>query len=310
METKIDHMRLMPGIYVNKTDVVGNEAVTTFDIRLKRPNFEDAMSPEVSHTIERCGLSFLHNHPFWADKVIYFGPSGCLTGFNLILKGNYVNTMKPVIDLVFSMMKFIVDYKGNAESLGFDAESCGNYTLNDLEGAKTVCANFLVLDEALNALLFEYPTAENNPSIMTSTQAFGDDKVNRDLKRARTMKKDVNVDYEAEKAESKTYLEFSTKITQQESTSTTSAENLRIIKEKMTLKKLLKECLEEENEIKTFINVVEKIKDASTLIDNIISSSKEQEDDDLPLKPTTVNKKSSSKRTSKKKSDIKHNDLF
>ena len=310
METKIDHMRLMPGIYVNKTDVVGNEAVTTFDIRLKRPNFEDAMSSEVSHTIERCGLSFLHNHPFWADKVIYFGPSGCLTGFNLILKGNYVNTMKPVIDLVFSMMKFIVDYKGNAVSLGFDAESCGNYTLNDLEGAKTVCANFLVLDEALNALLFEYPTAENNPSIMTSTQAFGDDKVNRDLKRARTMKKDVNVDYEAEKAESKTYREFSTKITQQESTSTTAAEHPRIIKEKMTLKKLLKECLEEENEIKTFINVVEKIKDASTLIDNIISSSKEQEVDDLPLKPTTVNKKSSSKRTSKKKSDIKHNDLF
>ena len=310
METKIDHMRLMPGIYVNKTDVVGNEAVTTFDIRLKRPNFEDAMSSEVSHTIERCGLSFLHNHPFWADKVIYFGPSGCLTGFNLILKGNYVNTMKPVIDLVFSMMKFIVDYKGNVESLGFDAESCGNYTLNDLEGAKTVCANFLVLDEALNALLFEYPTAENNPSIMTSTQAFGDDKVNRDLKRARTMKKDVNVDYEAEKAESKTYREFSTKITQQESTSTTAAEHPRIIKEKMTLKKLLKECLEEENEIKTFINVVEKIKDASTLIDNIISSSKEQEDGDLQLKPTTVNKKSSSKRTSKKKSDIKHNDLF
>lgn len=304
METKIDHMRLMPGIYVNKTDVVGNEAVTTFDIRLKRPNFEDAMSSEVSHTIERCGLSFLHNHPFWADKVIYFGPSGCLTGFNLILKGNYVNTMKPVIDLVFSMMKFIVDYKGNAESLGFDAESCGNYTLNDLEGAKTVCANFLVLDEALNALLFEYPTAENNPSIMTSTQAFGDDKVNRDLKRAKTMKKDVNVDYEAEKAESKTYREFSTKITQQESTSTTAAEHPRIIKEKMTLKKLLKECLEEENEIKTFINVVEKIKNASTLIDNIIS--KEQEDDDLSLKPTTVNKKSSSK----KKSDIKHNDLF
>ena len=310
METKIDHMRLMPGIYVNKTDVIGNEAVTTFDIRLKRPNFEDAMSSEVSHTIERCGLSFLRNHPFWADKVIYFGPSGCLTGFNLILKGNYVNTMKPVIDLVFSMMKFIVDYKGNVESLGFDAESCGNYTLNDLEGAKTVCANFLVLDEALNALLFEYPTAENNPSIMTSTQAFGDDKVNRDLKRARTMKKDVNVDYDAEKAESKTYREFSTKITQQESTSTTAAEHPRIIKEKMTLKKLLKECLEEENEIKTFINVVEKIKDASTLIDNIISSSKEQEDDYLPLKPTAVNKKSSSKRTSKKKSDIKHNDLF
>ena len=300
----------MPGIYVNKTDVVGNEAVTTFDIRLKRPNFEDAMSSEVSHTIERCGLSFLRNHPFWADKVIYFGPSGCLTGFNLILKGNYVNTMKPVIDLVFSMMKFIVDYKGNVESLGFDAESCGNYTLNDLEGAKIVCANFLVLDEALNALLFEYPTAENNPSIMTSTQAFGDDKVNRDLKRARTMKKDVNVDYEAEKAESKTYREFSTKITQQESTSTTAAEHPRIIKEKMTLKKLLKECLEEENEIKTFINVVKKIKDASTLIDDIISSSKEQEDGDLQLKPTTVNKKSSSKRTSKKKSVIKHNDLF
>ena len=299
-------MRLMPGIYINKTDVVGNEAVTTFDIRLKRPNFEDVMSPEVSHTIERCGLSFLHSHPFWSDKVIHFGPIGCLTGFNLILKGNYANTMKPVIDLVFSMMKFIVDYKGNVESLGFDAESCGNYTLNDLEGAKIVCANFLVLDEALNALLFEYPTAENNPGIMTSTQVFGDDKVNRDLKRARTMKKDVNIDYEAEKAESKTYQELSTRSKQEPTPKTVIPE---IVEEKMTLKKLLKECLEEENEIKTFINVVEKIKDASTLIDNIISSSQEQEDDDLTPKPT-VNKKSSSKKTSKKKSDIKHNDLF
>jgi S-ribosylhomocysteine lyase len=294
MEAKIDHMRLMPGIYVNKTDVVGNEAVTTFDIRLKRPNFEDAMSPEVSHTIERCGLSFLHSHPFWSDKVIHFGPIGCLTGFNLILKGNYVNTMKPVIDLVFSMMKFIVDYKGNVESLGFDAESCGNYTLNDLEGAKIVCANFLVLDEALNALLFEYPTAENNPGIMTSTQVFGDDKVNRDLKRARTLKKDVNVDYEAEKAESKTYQELSTRSKQELTPNTVIPE---IVEEKMTLKKLLKECLEEENEIKTFINVVEKIKDASTLIDKSISSSQEQEDEDLIPKPT-VNKKSSSKKTS------------
>lgn len=202
---KIDHMRLVPGIYIARTDAVGNDVVTTFDIRVKRPNFEDAMTPEVSHTIEHLGAAYLRNHPTFKDLTVYFGPMGCLTGFYLILKGNYVNTMKPVVDVVLSMMKFIVDYDGNMESMGFDAESCGNYTLNDLSGAKTVAANFIVLDETFGALKFEYPTAENSPGIMTSTQIFGDDKLNRELKRARTMRQDVRLDYEETAAECNSY---------------------------------------------------------------------------------------------------------
>ena len=191
-------MRLVPGVYIARTDVVGNDVVTTFDIRVKRPNFEDAMTPAVAHTIEHCGAMYLRNHPVWAERVVYFGPMGCLTGFYLILKGNYANTMKPVVDLVLSMMQFIVDYRGNAESMGFDAESCGNYTLVDLDGAQNVAANFIVLDEALGALKFEYPTKENSPGIATSTQVFGDDRVNKDLKRARKMRQDVEADYDTQ----------------------------------------------------------------------------------------------------------------
>ena len=205
---KVDHMRLVPGIYVSNSYVMGSETLTTFDIRVKRPNFEDAMSPEISHTIEHFGRYFLHKHPVFGERIVYFGPMGSLTGFTLILNGNYVNTMKPVIDLVLSMMKFIVDYNGNAESIGFDAESCGNYKLYDITGAKTVCANFIVFDEAFDTLMFEYPTAEKNPSIATSTRIFNDDKINRELKISRTKRQPVDVDYN-NSIESKSFVENS-----------------------------------------------------------------------------------------------------
>lgn len=198
---KVDHMRLVPGVYISRQETFGDEMfLTTFDIRVKRPNFEPAMSPEESHTIEHIGAVFLRNVPEHKDHIVYFGPFGCLTGFALVYKSeDKIVTgdaqFREIVRLILAMMRYIVTYGGTMESVGFDAESCGNYSLNDLSGAKNVCANFLTLDEALGSLKFEYPTAANSPEIATSTSVNGDDKLNKDLVRARKSRQEVAVDY-------------------------------------------------------------------------------------------------------------------
>ena len=84
----VDHIRLLRGIYVSRKDTVGNEIVTTFDIRMKEPNREPCLSPSAIHTMEHLAATFLRNHPVWADKIIYWGPMGCLTGNYLVVKGD------------------------------------------------------------------------------------------------------------------------------------------------------------------------------------------------------------------------------
>ena len=76
----VDHIRLLRGIYVSRKDEAGGETITTFDIRMKEPNREPALSPAAIHTIEHLAATYLRNHPTWADKIIYWGPRGCLTG--------------------------------------------------------------------------------------------------------------------------------------------------------------------------------------------------------------------------------------
>lgn len=218
---KIDHMRLVPGIYVSRVDNVGEIPVTTYDIRLKRPNFEEAMTPEIAHTLEHLSAVFLRNHPVHKDNIIYVGPMGCLTGLYLIYKGQH--EFKDIVKLVLAMMTFIVRYDDTLEAVGFDAESCGNYTLNDLQGAQTVAANFLVLDDTFKALKFEYPTVENSPEIMTSTHVNGDDRLNKDLKRARTMRHPVEPDYPSLNIEVKS--ELTTEETVLEQSNGTSEES-------------------------------------------------------------------------------------
>ena len=199
---KVDHMRLVPGVYISRQETCGDRAfLTTFDIRVKRPNFEPAMSSEEAHTIEHIGAVFLRNVSEHKEHIVYFGPFGCLTGFALVYKSETKivtgdTQFREIVRLVLAMMRFVVTYGGTMESVGFDAESCGNYSLNDLAGAKNVCANFLTLDEALGALKFEYPTATNSPEIATSTSVNGDDKLNKDLVRARKSRQEVAVDYD------------------------------------------------------------------------------------------------------------------
>lgn len=139
----IDHMKLLRGIYVSRKDKVGEEVLTTFDIRMTRPNFEPVMNTADIHTIEHLAATYLRNRPDYADKIIYFGPMGCRTGFYLILSGDYQS--KDIVPLLTEMFEFIRDYKD--EVPGASAEGCGNYLDINLNMAKYLANRFL--DEIL-----------------------------------------------------------------------------------------------------------------------------------------------------------------
>lgn len=119
----IDHIKLQPGLYVSRKDKVGSETVTTFDLRLTSPNEEPVMNTAEVHTIEHLAATFLRNDSQWKDKVLYFGPMGCRTGFYLLLAGDY--TSREVLPLVLDCFRFIRDYRG--EVPGASPRDCGNY---------------------------------------------------------------------------------------------------------------------------------------------------------------------------------------
>ena len=119
----IDHLKLQPGLYVSRKDKVGEETVTTFDLRLTSPNEEPVMNTAEVHTIEHLAATYLRNQPQWKTKVLYFGPMGCRTGFYLLLAGDY--TSREVLPLVLDCFRFIRDYRG--EVPGASPKDCGNY---------------------------------------------------------------------------------------------------------------------------------------------------------------------------------------
>ena len=145
----IDHIRLQPGLYVSRKDAVGSETVTTFDLRLTSPNEEPVMNTAEVHTIEHLAATFLRNDLAWKDRVLYFGPMGCRTGFYLVAFGELESA--DVADLVRRMFAFIRDFEG--EIPGAKPEECGNYHDNDLVQAKWWARRYMtstleVLDEA------------------------------------------------------------------------------------------------------------------------------------------------------------------
>ena len=152
----IDHIHLLRGIYVSRQDQVGTETVTTFDIRMKEPNREPALSPSAIHTMEHLAATFLRNHPVWADKIIYWGPMGCLTG-NLVVKGDL--TSRDILPLMKETFSFIAGYEG--EVPGATPRDCGNYLLMNLPMARWEAAKYLheVLEQASEENL-TYPAAE------------------------------------------------------------------------------------------------------------------------------------------------------
>lgn len=119
----IDHMKLLRGVYVSRKDNVKGNVITTFDLRMKRPNFEPVMNTAEMHAIEHLAATFLRNHETWKEDVIYYGPMGCRTGFYLILAGDLNSS--DIIDLLKEMHEFIVNFEG--EIPGSTAIDCGNY---------------------------------------------------------------------------------------------------------------------------------------------------------------------------------------
>lgn len=135
----INHLTLLPGIYVSRKDTVGNSVVTTFDLRMTRPNFEPVMNTAEIHTIEHLGATFLRNHPDFGSRIVYFGPMGCRTGFYLLLAGDY--TSQDILSLMKEMFAFIRDFEG--EVPGASAIACGNYLDMNLPMAKYLGKRYL-----------------------------------------------------------------------------------------------------------------------------------------------------------------------
>lgn len=139
----IDHTRLLPGVYVSRKDNVNGNVLTTFDLRMTRPNYEPVMNTAEVHTIEHLAATFLRNHKEYGDKIIYFGPMGCRTGFYLILAGDYVS--KDIIPLLIELYRFMSEYDDAVP--GACARDCGNYLDMNLPMARYLSKKYL--DEVL-----------------------------------------------------------------------------------------------------------------------------------------------------------------
>lgn len=135
----IDHLKLVPGVYVSRKDTIGKEVITTFDLRMTSPNDEPVMNTAEVHTIEHLAATFLRNHPVYGNKTIYFGPMGCRTGFYLLLAGNL--TSKEIIPLIIEMFEFIRDFNG--EVPGASPKDCGNYLDMNLPMANYLAKRYL-----------------------------------------------------------------------------------------------------------------------------------------------------------------------
>lgn len=139
----IDHTRLLRGIYVSRKDQIGGEVVTTFDIRMKEPNREPALHPGALHTIEHLAATYLRNDPEWKDRIVYWGPMGCLTGNYLLLRGDY--TSADIVPLMQRTFEFVAQFEGDIP--GAAARDCGNWLLHDLPMARWEAHKYL--DEVL-----------------------------------------------------------------------------------------------------------------------------------------------------------------
>ena len=135
----IDHIKLQPGVYVSRKDKVGAEVITTFDLRMTSPNEEPVMNTAEVHTMEHLGATFLRNDKEWKDRVIYFGPMGCRTGFYMLLAGDL--TSQDVLDLVTRMFRFMADFEGDVP--GASPKDCGNYLDMNLNMAKLLAKRYL-----------------------------------------------------------------------------------------------------------------------------------------------------------------------
>ena len=149
----IDHIKLQPGVYVSRKDRIGAETVTTFDLRLTSPNEEPVMNTAEVHAMEHLAATYLRNDPDWKDRVVYFGPMGCRTGFYLLLAGDL--TSEEALPLVRSCFKFMADFEGDIP--GASPRDCGNYLDMNLGMAKYWARRYSALLEHMPADRLVYP---------------------------------------------------------------------------------------------------------------------------------------------------------
>lgn len=135
----IDHIKLIPGVYVSRVDYVAGNPITTFDLRMTSPNDEPVMNTAEMHTVEHLAATFLRNHAEYKDKTIYFGPMGCRTGFYLLLAGEYES--KDIVPLMIEMFDFIANFYD--EVPGASAKDCGNYLDMNLPMARYIAKKYL-----------------------------------------------------------------------------------------------------------------------------------------------------------------------
>ena len=153
----VDHTRIVPGIFTSRIDHLGKETVTTYDVRLRRPNREPVIDVAAMHSLEHIIATYLRNDETWKDEVIYWGPMGCLTGFYLILKGN--RSSRELYDLILSAFRYVDEVQ---EVPGATAVNCGYYLMHNLDMAKWYAGEFAdyLAANAENSDIFEYPKTE------------------------------------------------------------------------------------------------------------------------------------------------------
>ena len=153
----VDHTRIVPGIFTSRVDTLGDEKVTTYDVRVTRPNSEPAVDVAAMHSLEHIIATYLRNDPIWKDQIIYWGPMGCLTGFYLIMKGNLAP--REIFELLLGAFRSVQDYE---EVPGALPVNCGDYLMDNLNMAKWYAGRFAdyLAENADRDEIFEYPRSE------------------------------------------------------------------------------------------------------------------------------------------------------
>ena len=149
----VDHIKLQPGVYMSRKDRIGAETVTTFDLRFTSPNEEPVMNTAEIHAIEHLAATYLRNDPVWKDKVLYFGPMGCRTGFYLLLSGDH--TPKEIVPLLTDCFSYIKEFSG--EIPGASAKDCGNYLDMNLPMANYWAGRYTNLLKSIDDSRMKYP---------------------------------------------------------------------------------------------------------------------------------------------------------
>lgn len=135
---KIDHTKLLPGIYISRLDEINGFKFTTFDLRMIRPNNKPVMDTKSIHTIEHLAATYFRNEYI---NTMYFGPMGCRTGFYLIVYSDV--SVEEIKKIVIDCMNYILSYEG--QIIGATPSECGNYMDMDLQKAKYYAKKYLTV---------------------------------------------------------------------------------------------------------------------------------------------------------------------